>query len=61
MEITQLRPFDVILRKGIRTVRISAIMAICESVAIYKALIMFKEENDIKDIANWQATAEIIN
>jgi hypothetical protein len=55
-----LKPFDVILKKGIITIRISAIMAICETVAIHKALIMFKEENDIKDIANWQATAEII-
>lgn len=61
MEINPLKPFDVILKKGIRTVRISAIMAICESVAIQKALIMFKEENEIKDITNWQATAEITN
>jgi hypothetical protein len=61
MEIRPLKPFDVILKKGIMTIRISAIMAICEAVAIHKALIILKEDNDLKDITNWQATAEIIN
>lgn len=57
MKAKTLNPFEVVLKKGIITIRVATIMALDNDEAIDKGMLLLMAENDLPNMTKWTAEA----
>ena len=57
MKARVLKPWTVVMSRGMITISVATIMATDETSAIDRGLLILKQENDLPSMAGWEAKA----